>query len=46
MKGLVARIRDAGWLLLIVLAVPFGILLVGLPIVLVIRLVLEVAGLF
>jgi hypothetical protein len=46
MSKLVTAIADAGMLLLIAMAVPFAILLVGTPIVLVVRLVLEIVKRF
>jgi hypothetical protein len=46
MSKLVTAIADAGMLLLIAMAVPFAILLVGTPIVLVVRLVLEIVRRF
>jgi hypothetical protein len=46
MSKLGTAIADAGMLLLIAMAVPFAILLVGTPIVLVVRLVLEIVKRF
>jgi hypothetical protein len=46
MSKLGTAIADAGMLLLIAMAVPFAILLVGTPIVLVVRLVLEIVRRF
>jgi hypothetical protein len=46
MSKLGTAIADAGMLLLIAMAVPLAILLVGTPIVLVVRLVLEIVKRF
>ena len=46
MSKLVTAIADAGLLLLIAMAVPFAILLVGTPIALVVRLVLDIVRRF
>lgn len=42
MNKLVALTGDAGTVLLVVLTLPFAMLLVGMPIVLVVRLLLEI----
>lgn len=39
-----STLRDVGWLLLVVLMCPLAILVVGAPVALLVRLLIEIAG--
>lgn len=43
LDGIVALLKEAGWLLLVVLMCPLAILIVGTPMVLLVRLLIEIA---
>jgi hypothetical protein len=42
--GILAVLKEAGWLLLVVLLCPLAILIVGTPVALLVRLLIEIAG--
>lgn len=39
-----SALKDAAWLLLVVLMIPLAILIVGAPVALFVRLLIEIAG--